>query len=177
MQFIFTFAIIYSISTIIGQNMHMFTLEPKFVHIQSPITYTLLTLPYSFIANKNLYTSAKQSLTWLELLFCIFNQIILTGAIILQIVPSIPCEVVEITFGRRYSGFNITIDTYNQKIPLATVLALLATELLFLFGEIVIRAIRNAEFRKKIGMGTFVGTIALCLVFLAMLIFSIYLLF
>ena len=155
----------------------MFTLEPKFVHIQSPITYALLTLPYSFIAKKNLYTSAKQSLTRLELLFCIFNQIILTGAIILQIVPSIPCEVVEITFGRRYSGFNITIDTYNQKIPLATVLALLATELLFLFGEIVIRAIRNAEFRKKLGRGTVIGTFALCLLFFVGLLFSIHLLF
>ena len=177
MQFIFTFGIIYSISMIIAQNMRMFTLEPKLVHIQSPTIYTLLAFPNSLILNKKYSTSARQCLTQLELLFCIFNQIILTGAIILQIIPSMPCEVTEITFGRRHGGFDITIDTYNQKIPLAAILALVATELLFLFGEIVIRAIRNAEFRKKLGTGALIGTIVFCLFFLAMLIFSVCLLF
>ena len=177
MQFIFTFTLIYLISSIVGQNMHMFTLEPKTLCIPSPTIYTFLIFPYSLIGNKTNLRLNDQKLMLSELLFCIGNQIILVCTMVLHLIPAMPCEVIEITFGRRYSGFNITIDTYNQKIPLATVLALLATELLFLFGEIVIRAIRNAEFRKKIGMGTFVGTIALCLVFLAMLIFSIYLLF
>jgi hypothetical protein len=88
-----------------------------------------------------------------------------------------PCEVIEISFGRDHRWLDIIVSTYNQKIPLALILALVCIELLVLFGEIVIRAIRNAEFRKKLGKGTLLFTIALCCLFLAVSILSILMLF
>ena len=177
MQFIFTFTLIYLISTIVGQNMHMFTLEPKTLCIPSPTIYTFLIFPYSLIGNKTNLLLNDQKLMLSELLFCIGNQIILVCTMVLQLIPAMPCEVIEITFGQRYGSFDITIDTYNQKIPLGAILTLVFTELLVLFGEITIRTIRNKEFRKKLGRGTVIGTFALCLLFLVGLLFSIQLLF
>ena len=177
MQFILSFSVIYILSAIIGQHMHIFTLEPKTIHIQSPTIYTLLIFPYSIIGNQANIHKRGRRLMLSELLFGILNQVILIGTIILQIIPSIPCEVIEISFGRRHRWLDIIVSTYNQKIPLASILALVCIELLILFGEIVIRAIRNAEFRKKLGKGTLFFTIALCCLFLAVLILSILLLF
>ncbi len=177
MQVILSLTFIYIISTIVGQNMRIFTLDPKLIHIQSPSIYALLIFPYSFIGNKTKIRLKDRNLMLSELIFCICNQIILVGSIILQIIPSIPCTVIEITFGHRYRGFDIILDTYNQKIPLVALLAIVGTELLVLFGEIMIRAIRNAELRKKLGVGILIGIFVLWLLLLAGLIFSICLLF
>ena len=157
--------------------MHIFTLEPKTIRIQSPIIYTLLIFPYSIIGNQTNIRKRDRHLMLSELLFGILNQAILVGTIILQIIPSMPCEVIEISFGRRHRWLDIIVSTYNQKIPLALILALVCIELLILFGEIVIRALRNAEFRKKLGTGTLLFTIALCCLFLAVAILSILMLF
>ena len=177
MQFILSFSAIYILSALIGQHMHIFTLETKTIRIKSPTIYSLLVFPYSIIGNQTNLRKKDRQLMLSELLFCIFNQTILVATIILQIIPSIPCEVVEISFGRRYRLLDIIVSTYNQKIPLASIIALVCIELLVLFGEIVIRAIRNAEFRKKLGKGTLLFTIVLCCLFLAVLILSILLLF
>ena len=177
MQFIFTFTLVYLISTIVGQNMRMFTLEPKTLPIQSPTIYVFLIFPYNLIGNKINLRLNDQKLMLSELLFCIGNQMILIGTMVLQLIPAMPCEMIAITFSQRHSSFDIVVDTYNQKIPLGAILTLVFTELLVLFGEISIRTIRNEEFRKKLGRGTVIGTIALCLLFLVGLLFSIHLLF
>ena len=177
MQFILSFSAIYIFSAIIRQHMHIFTLEPKTIRIKSPIIYTLLVFPYSIIGNQANIRKRGRQLMLSELLFGILNQTILVGTIILQIIPSMPCEVIEISFGRRHRWLDIIVSTYNQKIPLASILALVCIELLILFGEIVIRAIRNAEFRKKLGKGTLLFTIALCFLCLAVSILSILMLF
>ena len=177
MQFILSFSAIYILSAIIGQHMHIFTLEPKTIRIQSPIIYTLLVFPYSIIGNQTNILKSGRQLMLSELLFGIFNQTILVCTIILQIIPSMPCEIIEISFGRRHRWLDIIVSTYNHKIPLASILALLGIELLFLFGEILIRAIQNAEFRKKLGKGMLLFTIALCCLFLAASIISIFMLF
>jgi len=176
-QFILTFSAIYFISTILGQNMHIFTPDPKMLRIKSPITYAILTFPYSAIGVQKVTHGKERGLTLSELLFCISNQMLIVGAVILQIIPSVPCEVIEISFGRHHRWLDITLSTYNQKIPLALICAVLCLELLFLFGEICIRAIRNADFRKKLGAGTLIGLLALCLLFLAGLVFFVFLLF
>ena len=177
MPFILSFSTIYILSAIIGQHMHIFTLDPKTFRIPFLTIYTFLTFPYSMIGNQTNISNKNQQLTLSELLFCICNQTILLGTMILQIIPSMPCEMIEISFGRGHRWLDITVSTYNQKIPLASIIALICIELLFLFGEIVIRAIRNPDFRKKLGKGTLFGTFALCLLFLAVLILSILLLF
>lgn len=177
MQFILTFGAIYFISTIIGQNMRIFTREPELIRIQSPTIYALLIFPYGFITKQRMIRMQERSLMRSELLFCIINLITLIGTVILQIMPSMPCEVLELTFGRRHRWLDITLDTYNKKIPLAAVLAICCIELLVLFGEILIRAVRDAEFGKKLGKGMFILTVALCLLFIAVLILSICLLF
>ena len=105
MQFIFTFTLIYLISTIVGQNMHMFTLEPKTLRIPSPTIYTFLIFPYSLIGNKTNIRLNDQKLMLSELLFCIGNQMILVGTMILQLIPAMPCEMIEITFSQRHSSF------------------------------------------------------------------------
>ena len=176
MDFILVFTLLYLISAIVGQNMRLFTLNPKLIHIQSPTIYSLLIFPYNIIGNKANIHLKEQKLMLSELLFCICNQIIIVSTIILQIIPAMPCEVVEFSFGRR-SNLDIILDTYNQKIPLVAIVALSCVELLVLFGEILVRSIRNAEIRKKLGVGVLIGILALCLVFLALLIYSIYQLF
>ena len=176
MQFILSFSVIYILSAVIGQHMHIFTLAPKTIHIPSPTIYTLLAFPYSIIGNRANIRKRGRQLMLSELLFGILNQVILACAIVLQIIPPMPCEVTEISFGHRHRWLDIIVNTYNQKIPLVSIIALACVELLILFGEIVIRAIRNAEFRKKLGKGTLLFTLALCLFFLAMLILSILLL-
>ena len=174
MQFIITFAVIYLGSTFISKNMHIFTLEPKWIHIPSPTIYEFLIFPYNVLIQKNILNHNKQKLTFSELLFCLFNQIILMGTIILQCIPAMPCDVVEFSFGGRHRSLDIVVDTYNQKIPLSIILTLLLFELLVLFGEVLIRAVRKTEFRKKMGTGALIGILALCLFFVAGLIFSRY---
>ncbi len=113
-----------------------------------------------------------------ELLFCVCNQIILAGTMILQVIPSMPCEVIELSFGRHHRWLDITLNNYNQKIPIASILVLFCIELLVLFGEIAVRAIRDAEFRKKLGKGTLIGLlVALCFLIIAGVVLFIALFF
>ena len=112
-----------------------------------------------------------------ELLFCILNQVTLIGAIVLQLIPKIPCKAIEVTFGRRHRGLDFIVDTYNQKIPLCLILSLLFAEVLFLFGVPLLRAFRNKEMRKKLGVGATIGITAICLLCLALLVYFIYLMF
>jgi len=177
LQFIFTFLFIYSISAIIGQHMRMFSPEPKLILIPSPVLYNLLIFPSCLIRNRGAVRKKDRGLTFSELLFCTFNQIALVGTAVLQLIPALPCAVVEITFGRRYRWMDVTLDTFNQKIPLAAILTLLCVELLVLAGDVLIRAVRDADFRKKLGAGLFIGLLVFCLAMLAGLIFSLCLLF
>ena len=177
MQFVITFLAIYVMSTVVGQNMHIFTLQPKQVQIKSSIMHAIIIFPNNFIGIKTSAHRKDCNLMLSELLFGVLNQIILVGTIILQIIPPMPCEIVEITFGRRHRGLDIILDTYNQKIPLAALLTLLCVELLVLFGEVFIRAIRNDEFGKKLGKGVLIGIFCLMILLIIGLIFSICILF
>jgi hypothetical protein len=112
-----------------------------------------------------------------ELTFCILNQVTLIGATVLQFIPTMPCEAIEVTFGFRHRGLDFIVDTYNQKIPLCFILFLLCTEVLFLFGDSLIRAFRNKEMRKKLGVGAIIGITAICLLCLILSVYFIYLLF
>ena len=88
-----------------------------------------------------------------------------------------PCDVIEVTFGVRYRWLDFIVGTYNQKIPLCLILSLFSAELIFLFGSLLIRAFRNKEMRKRLGVGAMIGMIALCLLGFVLLIYFIYLLF
>ena len=176
MPFIVSFAALYILNTLIAQNMRIFTPEPKTI-TASPTLYTLLTFPHVTGGTRKRTSAKKQGLTLSELLFCSFNQLILIAAMILQLVPAIPCDPIEISFGRGYRWLDLTVTAYNQKIPLAVILALLCVEALVLFGDILLRAVRDTEFRKKLGKGAFIGTAALCLLFLAVCILSLSMLF
>ena len=111
-----------------------------------------------------------------ELTFCILNQVTLIGAIVLQFIPAMPCEAIEIT-SMRPRGLYFNVNTYNQKIPLCLILSLSCAEVLFLFLGALLRAFRNKEMRKKLGVGAMIGITAICLLCLIMLAFFIYLLF
>jgi len=111
-----------------------------------------------------------------ELTFCILNQVTLIGAIVLQFIPAMPCEAIEIT-SMRPRGLYFNGNTYNQKIPLCLILSLSCAEVLFLFFGGLLRAFRNKEMRKKLGVGAMIGITAICLLCLIMLAFFIYLLF
>ena len=87
MQILIPFTFIYLLSTLIGQNMRIFTPEPKMIHIQSPLIYTLVRFPYSLMPLQMIITKEKQKLTLSELLFGIFNHLTLAGFLILQILP------------------------------------------------------------------------------------------
>ena len=177
MQILIPFTFIYLLSTLIGQNMRILTPEPKMIHIQSPLIYTLVRFPYSLMPLQMIIKKEKQTLTLSELLFGIFNQLTLAGFLILQILPSYSCKVIELSAGRRHSWMDVTLDSYNQLIPMLSILFLLCLELLILFGKIPIRAIRDTEFRKKIGSGVLAWSIGLCLLFLIVISFIIVLFF
>jgi hypothetical protein len=176
-QFIFSFGIIYLISAIIGQHMRMFTPAPKLIHIPSPVLYNLLIFPSGLIGNQAHSRKKDRGLTVSELFFCACNQITLVGTAVLQLIPAMPCDVVELTFGRRHRGLDMTLDTVNQKIPLAVILALCCAELLVLAGDVLIRAFRETDFRKKLGAGLLIGLLAFCLAMVAGLAISVSLLF
>ena len=112
-----------------------------------------------------------------ELVFCILNQVSLVGAIVLQFLPSMPCDTIEVTFGLRHRGLDFIVDSYNQKIPLCLILSLLCAEVLFLFVAPLFRAFRDKEMLKKLGVGAIIGIIAICLLCLILLIYFIYLMF
>ena len=176
MQFILTFSAIYILGALIGQNMRIFIREPKLIHIKSPIIYTFLRFPVCVIAGKAVLAK-NQKLMLSELMCCIFNQIVLVGTVILQVIPPVPCEVIELTFGLRHQWLDIVLDTYNQKIPLVAVLALLCAEVVIIFGEFLVRCVRNADLRKKLGKGALIWIAVLCAVFIAVLIFAVSMLF
>ena len=113
MQFILTFSAIYILGALIGQNMRIFIREPKLIHIKSPIIYTFLTFPVCVIAGKAVLAK-NQKLMLSELMCCIFNQIVLVGTVILQVIPPVPCEVIELTFGLRHQGLDIVLDTQEK---------------------------------------------------------------
>lgn len=176
MRFIFLFAVIYMISAVIGQHMRMFTPDPKLIPIRSPFLYSLLIFPSNLIGNRAAVRQKDRRLTLAELLFCAFNQITLIATLLLQLIPAIPCDAVEITFSFR-RRLDTVLNTYNQKIPLAAILTLLCTELFVLAGDVLVRAIRNADFRKKLGAGLFIGLLVFDLAILAGSIFFVTMLF
>ncbi len=174
-----TFIIIYLLSTLIAKFMRFFNPNPQMYYIKSQGIYNFIAFP-SIIFTWHHNTKKKKkdrNLMLSELFFCILNQVTLVGAIILQFLPSMPCDRIEIAFGLRYRGLDFIVDSYNQKIPLCLILSLLCTEVLFLFGAPLIRAFCNKEMRKKLGVGAIIGIIAICLLCLILLIYFIYLMF
>ena len=88
-----------------------------------------------------------------------------------------PCDVIKVEFGARYRGLDFIVDTYNQKIPLCIIFSLVFVECLVMFGEVLLRAILDAELRKKLGTKLIIGIIALCILFLIVLGYFGYILF
>ena len=88
-----------------------------------------------------------------------------------------PCDVIKVEFGARDRGLDFIVDTYNQKIPLCIIFSLVFVECLVMFGEVLLRAILDAELRKKLGTKLIIGIIALCILFLIVLGYFGYILF
>ena len=175
----FTFVIIYLLSTLIAKFMHIFNPNSKLLYIKSQGIHNFIVFPNNVLpcGRNNKKSKNDRRLMLSELLFCILNQVTLIGAIVLQLIPKIPCKAIEVTFGWRHRGLDFIVDTYNQKIPLCLILSLLSAEVLFLFGAPLLRAFRNKEMRKKLGVGATIGITAICLLCLALLVYFIYLMF
>ena len=174
-----TFIFIYFLSVLIARYMRAFKPTPKLIFFKSSPAFNFVTFPISLISKKNKKKIVKKDLNlcYSELLFLIINHITLVGAIILQFVPPMPCDVIEVEFGVHYRGLDFIVDTYNQKIPLCLIFSLVLAELLIMFGEVLIRAVLDSELRKKLGIKLIIGIIALCVLFATMLIYFGYLLF
>ena len=178
-----TFVIVYLFSTFIAKFMHILNPNPKLLYVKSQCVYNFIVFPDNILFRRHNTKKKKKKkkndrrLMLSELTFCILNQVTLIGAIVLQFIPTMPCEAIEVTFGLRYRGLDFIVDTYNQKIPLCLILFLLFTEVLFLFGDSLIRAFRNKEIRKKLGVGAIIGITAICLLCLISSVHFIYLLF
>ena len=175
----FTFVIVYLLSTLIAKFMHIFNPNPKLLYVKSQCVYNFIVFPNNILSRLHNTKKKKNDrhLMLSELTFCILNQVTLIGATVLQFIPTMPCEAIEVTFGFRHRGLDFIVDTYNQKIPLCLILFLLCTEVLFLFGDSLIRAFRNKEMRKKLGVGAIIGITAICLLCLILSVYFIYLLF
>jgi len=173
-----TFVIIYLLSTFIAKVMHTFDPNPKLLYVKSQCLYNFIVFPNNVLSNRRNTKKKKNNrhLMRSELTFCILNQVTLIGAIVLQFIPAMPCEAIEIT-SMRPGGLYFNVNTYNQKIPLCLILSLSCAEVLFLFFGGLLRAFRNKEMRKKLGVGAMIGITAICLLCLIMLAFFIYLLF
>ena len=165
--------------------MHFFNPNPKLLYVKSQCVYNFIVFPNNILSRRHNTKKKKKKkkkkndrrLMLSELFFCVLNQVTLIGAIVLQLIPKIPCKAIKVTFGVRHRGLDFIVDTYNQKIPLCLILFLSCTEVLFLFGDSLIRAFRNKEMRKKLGVGAIIGITAICLLCLIMSVYFIYLLF
>jgi len=174
-----TFVIIYLLSTFIAKVMHTFDPNPKLLYVKSQCVYNFIVFPNNILSRRRNTKKKKNDrhLMRSELTFCVLNQVTLIGTIVLQFIPAMPCEAIEITSGLRPRGLYFNVNTYNQKIPLCLILSLSCAEVLFLFLGALLRAFRNKEMRKKLGVGAMIGITAICLLCLIMLAFFIYLLF
>ncbi|MBQ9806008.1 MAG: hypothetical protein IJW49_05835 [Clostridia bacterium] len=177
---VIVFLVIYLLSTFVANFMQIFNPNPKLIYIKSQSIYNFIVFPGNIIYRpiKKKKTCKKDTRLMLsELIFCLLNQATLVGAIVLQLIPPIPCDVIEVTFGARHRGLDFIVDTYNQKIPLCLIFSLLCTEVLFLFGAPLFRSFRDKPMRKKLGVGAIIGIIAICTLCLILLSHFIYLLF
>ena len=173
-----TFVIAYLLSTLIAKVIHFFNPKPKLLYVRSQFAYHFLVFPNNLLSHRCNTKKKKKNdrhLTLSEVIFCILNQVTLIGAIVLQFIPPMPCEVIKINRSGRLDFF--IVDTYNQKIPFGLIFSLLCAEVLFLFGDTLLRAFRNKEMRRKLGVGAMIGITAICLLSLILLVFFIYLLF
>ena len=175
----FTFVIVYFLSTLIAKFMHIFNPNPKLLYVKSQCVFDFIVFPNNILFRRRNTKKKKNDrhLMLSELTFCILNQVTLIGAIVLQLFPKIPCKAIEVSFGLHHRGLDFIVDTYNHKIPLCLILSLLLAEVLFLFGSLLLRAFRNKEMRKKLGVGAIIGIIAICLLCLILSIYFLYLLF
>lgn len=172
------FIYVYLLNTMLTyQNMRHIYAEPKLIYFKSSALFNIITFPHSYISmlmNINFKSKRKKAkkrkkdlnLTLLELIFCILNQITVVGAIILQFVPRMPCEPVELKLNRRYGIFNFSVDTYNQKIPVCVISFLAFAECLSLLIVMLFYAIKNKNCGQKLGTKYIVGLIATCVLFL-----------
>ena len=167
------FALFYLCGIILGRFRLVFNPSSKLLYIKSKFAYNLIVFPSSIIIRRRTTKKNKINDRYLSLsglLFCILTQVILIMAIVLQLIPSMPCEAIEFGISRRVE---IIIDTYNQKIPLCLMFSLVYMEVLFQLGYAIFPMLRNKETRKKFGVGYIIGTIALCLVLLWAVIYYI----
>ena len=173
MQLMLSFTFIYLLSAFTAQHMHILTPDHKMIHIPSPAIYTLIRFPYSVMARQSSISTDEQKMALYGIIFGIANQLILTGSFVLQFLPTFSCNAIEFPAGGRYRWMDFAMDSYNQMIPIFSILFMLCLELLIIFGAVPTCAIRNVEFRKKIGSGVLAFAVGLCLfllIFLAILI-------
>ena len=173
-----TFFIIYGFSVATAFNTFQISYpSAKTVRIKSPVLYNVLVFPCGLLVKKS---KKERKLMPIELFLCICNQVTAIGAVILQLLPVMPCEEVAFKLHGRYRGFSFSVDTYNQKIPMFLIIILFLMVFLLYLGSILVLLIRDSEGRKKLSRGLHVGLLAgigvLCLLLLGVILYFVYLL-
>ena len=114
----FTFILIYLLTTLIAKFIRFFILIPRcfILNIKSRGIYDFLVFPNNiFSRNRNNKKKKKdRHLMLSELIFCILNQVILVGAIVLQFLPSMPCDTIEVTFDWRHRGLDSLVCNHSD---------------------------------------------------------------
>ena len=124
MQFVISFTVLYLLRKAIAQNLHILARNPQMVCVSSNILYTLLVFPFGLFSKKSKTRKKDRQLTRCEVIFCLLHPLVLVGTVMLQLLPAIPSEVVEISFRLGHRWLNMTLSTYNQKIPIALIVGL-----------------------------------------------------
>ena len=112
--------------------------------------------------------SDKKKLSLFSLITYIIQAVLAVAFVVLQLVPSIPCEPFEFHYGRRGS---ITLYTINDKIPLILAMLLSINELVWTTLPSIINNVKMKK--QKLG---FWNVVALIIAMASFIALSIYLL-
>ncbi len=175
-SFIFVFSLSCTFSFYFTVDENLFKIG-KSITVKNRILKQIFSFPLSIFAKikSQKFKVKKEANVFGIILYCI-NYIILIGSCILQFLPTIPCEAINISFGPRYRLFRFSADTYNQKIPILSIWVLLFIQVLIMLVKLVLAAITTKGAAKKIGIGAIIFFIVIILLNIVILSYFTWLL-
>ena len=180
---VIAFFFIYSLSSLFRFILSIYSPKEKTIKINNNPLYAFLSFPIVNLRFKKSNGKKKKitranAFSPASIVFSIMNQLILIGAVILQFVPKIPCNVISVQFSHwKHKIMSFVVDTYNQKIPLLSISLILCIQFLYMFLNILVLIIKDTELRKRLGIWAIIGVFLIILLDIAVVCHLLYLLF
>ena len=132
--FVLTFLYPYAFSWAYGRNA-----RKKYIIVNNEFLRKLLINSHERHESKYVKVEDRKKLTVYSLVLYIILAVVLVMALVMMFIPEMPCEPFDLPVGRR--GGSITIDSWNDKLPMLNICLILSTVALSLFIELSYKAI------------------------------------